>query len=352
MKHSLSHQDILLVSTPEIPTLASNFQEKLASLLDQDLIHVDIDYDYFLDGAPKMLLSESVRWKSVILLMDLFNHLANESGYSSSLNDRYMVMRWLIKTIKDFGAEQLSLILPSFPYARDDAYDANGCAETKKRKPNLAHLAVSDMIAHELDHVITVDLHNDVILNRGGQTNFINLSVWWMFRAVMERFWLDTANVILSGTDAWGKKKIAAISKDLHINHITTLKERDYTSDQKIEKVVVYGDCRDKDVLLYDDMIDTGGTLIAAIEEIRKAGARSVHVIVTHSMLHGKSITELQRLYDEWRIQSLTTTDSITHDTMPEWCTVLSLDTLLANTMYSLLHNEAIDYNAGLSLDK
>jgi len=75
----------------------------------------------------------------------------------------------------------------------------------------------------------------------------------------------------LSGTDAGGKKKISAISKDLHINHITTLKERDYRSDQKIEKVVVYGDCVGKDVLLYDDMIDTGGTLMAAIAEIQKA---------------------------------------------------------------------------------
>lgn len=351
MRSSHDH-DIVLFSTPEIAPLADSVQQKLVALLGQDVGQSMVDYDYFLDGAPKMLVTESVRWKSVILLMDLFNHLANASGDSSSLNDRYMVMRWLIKTIKDFGAEQLSLILPSFPYARDDAYDANGCAETKKRKPNLAHLAVSDMISHGLDHVITVDLHNDVILNRGGQTNFINLSVWWMFRSVLERLWLDTNNVVLSGTDAGGKKKISAISKDLHINHITTLKERDYRSDQKIEKVVVYGDCVGKDVLLYDDMIDTGGTLMAAIAEIQKAWAQSVHVIVTHSMLHGDSITELQQLFDQWIIQSFTTTDSIAHADLPDRCTVLSIDTLLANTMSSLLHNESVDYNNGLILAK
>ena len=73
----------------------------------------------------------------------------------------------------------------------------------------------------------------------------------------------------MSGTDAGGKKKIEAISKDLHINHITTLKERDYTMDQKVERVAVYGDCEDKDVILHDDMIDTGGTMIQSIREIK-----------------------------------------------------------------------------------
>lgn len=350
--NNLMQPEVILFSTPDIAPLAHNIQQKLVQILWDPIHHTSIDYDYFTDGAPKMIIPDSVRWKYAIILADLFNHIPNASGLTPSLNDKYMSTRGIVKTLKDFWADTINVVLPSFPYARDDKYDHNWCAETKKRKPNLANLAVTDMINDGANNIITVDLHNDATFNRTSNTKFINLSVGRMFRHVIETMWLDGNNVVLSGTDAGGKKKIEAISKDLHINHITTLKERDYTIDQKVEKVAVYGDCKDKDVILYDDMIDTGGTMIQSIREIKSHWARSIHVISTHAMLHGDSQKKLEQLHQEGIINSVSISDSIAHDNLPDRYHIISLDTLFANTLSSLLNNQDINYNNGLSLSQ
>ncbi len=341
-------KEIVLFSTPDISPLAENIKKKLLDVMKQDIKHIILEYEYFTDGAPKTAIPESVRGKKTALICDLFNHLENKNGQKISINDKYMSMRWFVKTMKDFGAKKMNVVLPSFPYARDDKYDYNWCAEVKKRKANLANLAVSDIINDGVDNLITVDLHNDATFNRTTGTKFINLSIGWMFKHIIQSLNLNTKNLLLSGTDAWGKKKIEVISKDLHINHITTLKERDYTSDQKVEKVAVYGDVKNKDIILYDDIIDTGWTMIQTIKEIKKQWAQSIHVLSTHGIFHGDSLNELNKLYKEKIISSFFTTDSITHKELPDRCKIISLDILLANALQSVLHDEGIRYNDGI----
>jgi ribose-phosphate pyrophosphokinase len=341
-------KEIVLFSTPDINPLAESIKKRLLATMTQEIKHIVLEYEYFTDGAPKTAIPDSVRGKRVSLILDLFNHIENQNGQKISINDKYMSMRGFVKTMKDFGAKKINVVLPSFPYARDDKYDYNGCAEVKKRKANLANLAVSDIINDGVDNLVTVDLHNDATFNRTTGTKFINLSIGWIFKHVIQSLNLDTKNLLLSGTDAGWKKKIEVISKDLHINHITTLKERDYTSDQKVEKIAVYGNCKGKDIILYDDMIDTWGTIIQAIKEIKKQGAKSINILVTHGMFHGESLTELNKLYEEKIIDSFFTTDSITHQELPQRCKVISLDILLANALQSLLSDEGIRYNDGV----
>jgi phosphoribosylpyrophosphate synthetase len=89
-----------------------------------------------------------------------------------------------------------------------------------------------------------------------------------------------------------------------------------------------------------------------AIKEIKKQGAKSINILVTHGMFHGDSLTELNKLYEEKIINSFFTTDSITHKQLPDRCKVISLDILLANALQSLLSDEGIRYNDGLKIEK
>lgn len=347
------NNSITLFSTPDTHKNSTNIKENLTWIwIEKKIENNCIDYEYFSDWSPRLLLSESVRGNSVVILSDLFSHTNTKTGSSPSINDKYISTRALIKTVKDFWADIITVILPCFPYARDDKYDHNWCSDTKKRKPNLANLAVNDMINDNVSHVITVDLHNDATFNRTTNTKFINLSPGWLFKKIIHDMQLDSSNTLLSWTDAGSKKKIEAISKDLQINHITTLKERDYSQDQKISQVSVYWDCYGKNIILYDDMIDTWWTMIECIKAIKAKWAKSIHVIASHGMFHWDSITQFNSLYNEGTIQSLSITDSITHSNLPDWINVIELSTLYTNTLLSLFNNKDIHYNAGETILK
>jgi phosphoribosylpyrophosphate synthetase len=109
-----------------------------------------------------------------------------------------MTTRALTKTIKDFGAETVSILYTSFPYARDDKYDDIGNSTSPKRKANLANLAVSDAIQDGNNYCITLDLHNPATFNQRGSTKFVNLPIGWLFEEILQKEKLSKTNTILS----------------------------------------------------------------------------------------------------------------------------------------------------------
>ncbi len=186
-----------------------------------------------------------------------------------------------------FGAKTTNVLFPAFPYARDDKLDNMGTKEHMKRKPNAASMIVQDCVTQNINHVITHDIHNLATISVphmiGWKTKFISTAYWRMIEEVIKKAWIIQENTVLSGTDEWALRKIVAVCKDLKLNNLTTLKAKDYSQAQAVEDIQVYGECTDKDVILYDDILDTGGTLLTCLRKIHKKAnlAASISLSVT-----------------------------------------------------------------------
>jgi ribose-phosphate pyrophosphokinase len=256
-----------------------------------------------------------------------------------------MYTRALTKIAKDFGAETVNVLYTSFPYARDDKYDDLWNSTTHKRKANLANLAVSDIIHDGNRYCITLDLHNPATFNRSDWTRFVNLGTWRAFEEILQREWLVKSNVVLSWCDEWSLKKIRKTAQDLSMKHVITLKEKDYSQDQEVEDIIVLGDVAWKDVILYDDILDTGGTFCKTIEKIHEKNPRTIVWFVSHLLLNNDAQSKLDALYASWKLHKLYVTNTVLKKDLPSYIEIIDTSSLFANTIVSIENNQSIDYN-------
>lgn len=336
---------IILIWTDDRSELIIAIKEKLSLLLKNEVQAECNPQKYFTDGAPDMKIEESIRGKHVYVITDPNSNDANGAGIVSSINDRYMYARALSKTAKDFWAKTINQIFTTFPYARDDKNDDVGNNKHTKRKPNLANLAVQDIINDNNDYCITLDLHNPATFNRSAPTKFVNLSIGWLFQEIIDQEKIEKENMIISWCDEWSLKKIRAVAKWFDVPIVITLKEKDYDQAQQVDVIKVYGDIENKDVVLYDDLLDTGGTLVKTIEAVAAKKPRSINVLISHWLFNGDALDKLDKAYKKWLFNKLFITNTVKRKNLPDYIQVIDTSTIFARTIESIVTEEGINYN-------
>lgn len=350
---------IMLIGTEDRKALIQDIQQQLQVLLEpQDIESQILDYTYFKDGSPDILLPESVRGKHVYIVSDVYSDAPNDTWFVPSVNDRYHESRLLQRTAKVYGAKTVNVIFPAFPYARDDKFDNMGTKASMKRKPNAASMVIQDCYANNLNYVLTQDIHNlatiSVPFTGGSMTHFVSLSYGWTIEEVIKRAWLDKDNITLSGTDEWAVRKIDAVCKDLKLPKLVSLKEKDYSKPQGAEKIQVFGDATDRDVVLYDDILDTGWTMIKCLVEIKNKSPRSVNLLISHALFNGDSLEKLLEAHKEWLFDKLYITNSVLKQKVDtffaekkytSFVEIIDLSTIFAHTIESIAKEKDINYN-------
>ncbi len=341
----ISHQLVLLWLQSR-KQLVEDIASQLEALIHEPVLQELNTEKYFTDGAPNPQIVQTIRWKSVYIFSDP-NGDKDGNWPESSINDIYMYTRALSKIAKDFGAQTVNVFYTTFPYARDDKYDDLWNSTSHKRKANLANLAVSDTIHDGNRYCVTLDLHNPATFNRSDWTRFVNLGTWRAFEEIVAKEWLSKKDAVLSWCDEWSLKKIRKTAQDLSMKHIITLKEKDYSQDQEVEDIIVLWDVAGKDVILYDDILDTGGTFCKTIEKIHEKGPNKIIWFVTHLLLNNDAQSKLDALYHAWKLQKLYTTNTVHKNNLPSYIEIIDVSTLFANTIMSIENNQSIDYNNG-----
>lgn len=350
---------IILIWTSDREALITDIKSKLQILLGEQRVEAEIlPYTFFKDGSPDMKLEESVRGKHVYIVSDVYSDAANQAWFVPSINDRYFYARCLQRTAQVFGAKTANVIYPTFPYARDDKFDNMGTKEHMKRKPNAASMVIADCITQNLDQVITQDIHNLATISvphmSGLRTKFVSLAYGWTIEEVIKRAGLDLSNTILSWTDEGALKKIVAVCKDLKLDNLTTIKKKDYSKSQAVDEIQVFGEAEDKDVLLYDDMLDTWGTLLTCLDKIQAKKPRSVNLLITHALFNGTSLDKLLEAHKKGLFTKLYITNAVmrTHldeffakHNYPSFIETIDLSTIFAHTISSIAQEKDINYN-------
>jgi ribose-phosphate pyrophosphokinase len=239
--------------------------------LNLDLTKGEINKQKFSDGELCPDLTTSVRGRKVYLLT------------SPVTSDDVLILLLTIDAAKRASASEIIPILPYFPYARQDKKD-------QSRGPIGAKLFANLLEKAGASSIITIDLHADQI------QGFFDIPVTHIngkdiFSSYIKT--INTGNLILAGPDAGSGKRVKGFRDKMlkqygiDLNYVMLDKTR--TKANEVEKMVLIGDVLGKDVLIIDDMIDTGGTLCKAAEHLLDNGANSVQAIITHGVLSGKA---------------------------------------------------------------
>jgi ribose-phosphate pyrophosphokinase len=240
----------------------------------------------FSNGEQYVRYEESVRGKDVFLIQT-----ATEQCDSDVLEACLMC-----QAAKLGFAKSIHLVIPNFPYARQDRV-------AEPREPISAKLVACLLVTSGADHIITTTLHSDQIQGFF-DAPVDNLITQGLFVKYFKEKHLPQPIVVspdVGGAKA-AKKFADALGTDLAIMH----KSRPAHQEAEIGRIV--GDVAGKTAILYDDMIDTAGSILAAKKVLLKHGAnKEMYAVATHGIFSGPAVKRLK----EARFREVVVTDSL-----------------------------------------
>lgn len=240
------------------------------------------------------------------------------------VNERIMELLIAIDALKRASATRINVVLPYFPYSRSDKKD-------QPRVPITAKLMASLIETAGATRVITCDLHNPAIQAYFNNINCDRLSAQNLLQEYVKEKNLE--DMVVVATDAGSSKKAYKYSEYLQCPLALIDKRRDGNNDQAIASNVI-GNVTGKSAVIFDDEIDTAGSIMETVKVLEKNGAKQIFVGATHGILSGPAID---------RIKESNVTEVILSNTVPitdekkiDKITILSIAPLFAETIKRL----------------
>lgn len=279
----MDHDEAGLETNPLIFSGSSNPQlaEKIVNYLGIELGNVDLKK--FSDGEIWVKFRENIRGRDIFLIQS-----------TQPPAENLMELLIMIDAASRASAKRVTAVLPYFGYARQDRKDQPRVAITAKLVANLLTVAGADRI-------ITMDLHAAQIQGYF-DIPFDHLYASPVFTGLFKD---QEEELVLVSPDMGGIKLARSYAKRLNCNIVVLDKRRPEHNAAEILHII--GDVKNKNVLLVDDLIDTGGTFVSAVSTLKKHGAKKIFGTVTHALLSGDAIEKIENS----EIDALYVTDSI-----------------------------------------
>ncbi|WP_027122827.1 ribose-phosphate pyrophosphokinase [Metamycoplasma spumans] len=273
----------------------------------------------FADGEQLLYSDTTVRNKTVFIVCNT----------SKPVNENLMSLLIFIDSLKRASAKRIICVMTYYGYARQDR-KASG------RQPITAKLVADLLEVAGAAKVITIDLHNPSI------QGFFNIPVddlrgQFIFSNELRK--REDKFVIVS-PDHGGAVRARQLSELLNTGEQIAIIDKRRTGPNVSEIMGVLGNVKDKNVIIYDDIIDTGGTIIHAAEALKAQGAKKVIIAATHGLFSkGFEMFENNEIIDEVII-----TNSIDHSSMSHFKKLreLSMAQFLGMVIQANINNSSI----------
>lgn len=261
-------------------------------------------------------LQESVREQDVYIVQTI----------TPPVNERIMELLITIDAAKRASAGRINVVLPYFPYSRSDKKDQPRISITAKLMAQLIQAAGAN-------RVITCDLHNPSI-----QAYFDIQCDMITAQYTLEQYYQtkNIQNMVIVATDAGSSKKAYKYSNFFKCP-IALIDKRRIGNQDKVEATNIIGDVKDKNAIIFDDEIDTGGSIIQAAEIIKKHGAKEIYAGCTHGILSDNAVEKLKK--SEFKEIVITDTVPLTKEKQIDKIKIVSVAPLFAKAIKRI--NEA-----------
>jgi ribose-phosphate pyrophosphokinase len=266
----ISHgKDIKIFTGNSNPALA----QEICKLIGLKLGEADVTK--FADGEVSVSLYESVRGSDVFLI----------NSTCKPVNDSLMELLVMIDACKRASAGRVTAVIPYFGYARQDR-------KAKSRDPISAKLVANMITAAGADRVLTMDLHASQIQGFFDipVDNLLGNPVFVDYYA--KKFGERSEDMVVVSPDVGSVARARTFAQKLHMGLAIVDKRRQRANQCEVMNVI--GDVKDKDCILFDDMVDTAGSLCNAAKAIVDVGgAKNVYACASHGLLSGPAIERL-----------------------------------------------------------
>lgn len=304
----------------QLSILTGNSNKQLAASICRHLgvSLSEASVDRFPEGEIHVQIQENVRGKDVFIIQST----------CSPPNDHLMELLILIDAARRASASRITAVLPFYGYARQDRKD-------RPRVPITAKLVANLLVSAGADRVLTLDLH------AGQIQGFFDIPVDHLYSInVIVKYFLKKRlkNLVVVSPDVGGIKLARAYSKLLNAPLAIVDKRRE--NAEKTHVLNIIGETKDRNVLIVDDLISTGSSIVEAINALKKAGCLDVYAAIVHPILAGPAIERIKKS----DLKELVVSDSIPISTQKKIkkITVLSVASLLGEAIDRIHRNESV----------
>jgi ribose-phosphate pyrophosphokinase len=306
---TIMNNDVTIVTGRGTRVLA----EKIAQYFGKELGNVSVLT--FSDGEFQVSYEDSIRGQNVFIIQS-----------TTPPSDNLIELLLMIDAAKRASAAQIIAVMPYYGYARQDRKDQPRVAIGAKLVADMLHVAGAN-------RVMTMDLHADQI------QGFFNVPVDHLYASTIFLPYiqqLQLPNLTIAAPDMGGSKRANAYAKYLKAEIVICYKQR--SKANVVDQMTAIGDIEGRNIVLIDDLVDTGGTLAKATNMMKERGAASVRAICTHPVLSGKAYENLENS----DIEELIVTDTIPLKKESPKIKVLSVAPLFAQVIQDVLSHHSI----------
>jgi len=239
----------------------------------------------FSDGEIKVKIQENVRGKDVFIIQPT----------CPPVNENLMELLIILDALRRASADRITAVIPYFGYARQDRKD-------QPRVPITAKLVANILDGAGANRILTLDLH------AGQIQGFFDIPLDHLYgiNVFLDYFRrIKLNNLAIVSPDVGGIKMARAYAKRFRASLAIVDKRRN--SPDSTEVMHILGEVKGKNVILVDDIIATGSSLLEAAKAIKNAGAEKIFGAITHGILSQNAVGKI----DSSPINSLIVTDSI-----------------------------------------
>ena len=306
-----------------IVLFAGNASQTVAGRVAQQLMQPlgFIQVEKFSDGETRIEILENIRGRDVFLIQST----------CPPANDHLMELLFMADACRRASAKSISAVVPYFGYSRQDRRPRN------TRGPISAKL-VGDLIETSgISRLITIDLHADQI------EGFFSIPVDNVYSSpvLLGDIWKQKYdNIVLVSPDVGGVIRARAIARRLDNAGLAIIDKRRERAN-KSEVINIIGDVEQKTAVIFDDMVDTAGTLCNAAAALKEKGANKTVAYAAHPVLSGPAIERIR----ESELDELVVTDTIplSQDALDTGkIRQLSIAELVAETIRRIIADESV----------
>jgi|TARA_B100001013_G_scaffold316492_1_gene223888 ribose-phosphate pyrophosphokinase len=292
--------------------------KKIAQNLKLKLVNSNIKR--FADGEIYVEINENIRGNSIFVIQSI----------STPANDNLMELLICIDALRRSSAKNITAVIPYFGYARQDRKVVPRTAISAKLVSNL----ITNAGAHR---IVTVDLH------AGQIQGFFDIPVDNLFSTPIFskhiKKYISNKNIICVAPDVGGVERARALGQKLNVGLAIVDKRRPAPGKSQVMNII--GNVKGKNCLLVDDIIDSGGTIVNAAKALKEKGAKDVYVYVTHGVLSGNAVEQINNS----KIKKLILTDTIDNSNKIKKSSkivVLSISNLMAEAIKRISNSTSV----------
>ena len=254
----------------------------------------------FANGETYVNIKEDMRNKDVYIM----------PATGTAVNDNLMETYLKADAARRMGANRVVAVLPNFPYGRQERKTENG-------EPVSARLNLALLHASGVDEIITTDVHAPALQGFTREVKLTDLSSLNEMISYFSQKFPDSKDLVVVSPDLGGVKRADKLAKGLGCDKAIIYKNRVAHNQAKAEMLL--GDVEGKDCIIYDDIIDTAGTITEAANMLKKNKAGKIYIAASHGLFNPPALERLKKA----PIEEIVVTNS---EIKPEYSKIKQVD--------------------------